>query len=69
MGHLWGVLLLKAIWGCIQWALKCDTSFLNSLKEMAPFEEGIGCVGHPQDLHHVEEAAGQVPGGWETQVE
>lgn len=36
---------------------------------MAPLEERTGCVGHLQDLLHVGEAPGQLPGGWETEVE
>lgn len=69
MWHLWGVFLQKAIWACIKWALNCDTSFLNSLKELAPFEERTGCVGHLQDPHQVGEVTGQLPGGWDTEVE
>lgn len=46
-----------------------DTSLLNSSKEMAPFEERIGCVGHYQDPRHVGEVAGQLPGSWETEAE
>lgn len=64
-----GVFLQKPMWGCMKWALHWDISSLNSLKEMAPFEERVGCVGHHQDLHHVGEAAGQLPGDWETEVE
>lgn len=49
--------------------LTVDTSFLNSSKEMAAHEERTGCAGHLQDLQHVGEAAGQLPGGWETEAE
>lgn len=64
-----GLFLQKAMWGCMKWALQWDTSSLKRLKETAQFEGRIGCVGHLQDLHHVGEAAGQLPGGWETEVE
>lgn len=69
MWHPQGVFLQKATWGCRKWALNCGTSFPNSLKDMAPSEEGIGCIGHLQDLHHAGEAAGQLPGVWDTETE